>query len=293
LIQASLLPLKLRNLNLIIFPDWEQAEETIFFQIEEALGKVITHSDSNNLNLLIDTSNLTEASEIDADLVVSGAVMNLMMKEDINISTAPEITILGRLSEVQWKALLSRIQARISMERENIQAIADTKALALPLYSEENCEITGEQVEAISMDSSRDLKDRYTDYVYHNCPSLDANSLAHVATILESTCWEEPTSSRDLNNVAVLALIVAEQSEDLSERQLYLNMALEALNQGIEQDSCPLCIAHLALLLTMTGEIPQAIELAFPAFINTVPNVYSTTEKLPSALVYLIPWLSN
>ncbi|MEG3896269.1 MULTISPECIES: FkbM family methyltransferase [unclassified Microcoleus] len=287
LIQASLLPLKLRDINFIIFPDWEQAEETLFFQMEEAIRKVITHSDSNNLNLLIDTSNLTEASEIDADLVVSGAVMSLLMKEDTNISTAPEITILGRLSEVQWKALLSRVQARISMERENIQAIAHTKALALPLYPEENCEISGEQVEAISMDSSRDLNDRYTDYVYHNCPSLDANSLARVATILESTCWEEPTSSTDLNNVAVLALIVAEQSEDLSERQLYLNMALEALNQGIEQDSYPLCMAHLALLLTMTGEMSQAIELAFPALINTVPNVYSTTEKLPSALVYL------
>jgi len=287
LIQASLLPLKLRDINFIIFPDWEQAEETIFFQMEEAIGKVITHSNSNNLNLLIDTRNLTEASEIDADLVISGAVMSLLMKEDTNISTAPEITILGRLSEVQWKALLSRVQARISMERENIQAIAHAKAHALPLYPEENCEISGEQLEAISMDSSRDFKDRYTDYVYHNCPSLDANSLARVATILESTCWEEPTSSTDLNNVAVLALIVAEQSEDLSERQLYLNMALEALNQGIEQDSCPLCTAHLALLLTMTGEMSQAIELAFPALINTVPNVYSTTEKLPSALVYL------
>ena len=287
LIQASLLPLKLRNINFIIFPDWEQAEETLFLQMEEAIGKVITHSDSNNLNLLIDTSNLTEASGIDADLVVSGAVMSLMMKEDTNISTAPEITILGRLSEVQWKALLSRIQARISMERENIQAIADTKALALPLYPDENCEISGEQVEAISMDSSPDFRDKYTDYVYHNCPSLDANSLARVATILESTCWEEPTSSRDLNNIAVLALIVAEQSEELSERQLYLNMALEALNQGIEQDSCPLCIAHLALLLTMTGEIPQAVELAFPAFINILPKVYTTTEKLPSGLVYL------
>jgi len=287
LIQASLLPFKLRDINFIIFPDWEQAEETIFLQMEEAIGKVITHPDRNNLNLLIDTSNLTEASKIDADLVVSGAVMSLLMKEDTNISTGPEITILGRLSEVQWQALLSRIQARISMERENIQAIANTKALALPLYPDENCEISCEQVEAISMDSSRDLKDRYTDYVYHNCPSLDANSLARVATILESTCWEEPTSSTDLNNVAVLALIVAEQSQDLSERQLYLNMALEALNQGIEQDSCPLCTAHLALLLTMTGEMSQAIELAFPALINTVPNVYSTTEQLPSGLVYL------
>ncbi|MBE9121947.1 FkbM family methyltransferase [Tychonema sp. LEGE 07199] len=165
--------------------------------------------------------------------------------------------------------------------------VSDALLLALPLSPQEISEISCGKFEAKSMDSSRDFRDKYIDYIYHNCPGLDANSLARIATILESTCWEEPTSSTDLNNVAVLALILAEQSEDLLDRQLYLNMALEALNQGIEQDSSPLCIAHLALILTMTGEMSQAIELGFPAFLNTIPNVYSTIEKLPPALVYL------
>ncbi len=165
--------------------------------------------------------------------------------------------------------------------------VSDALLIAIPLYPQENTEISCGKVDAKSMDSYRDFRDKYIDYIYHNCPSLDANSLARIATILESTSWEEPTSSTDLNNVAVLALILAEQSEDLLDRQLYLNMALESLNQGIEQDSCPLCIAHLALILTMTGEMSQAIELAFPTFLNTVPNVYSNIEKPPSALVYL------
>jgi FkbM family methyltransferase len=167
------------------------------------------------------------------------------------------------------------------------KTVSEALLLALPLYPEENSEISCGKLEAKSMDSSRDLRDKYIDYIYHNCPSLDANSLARIAAILESTSWEEPTSSTDLNNVAVLALILAEQSEDLLDRQLYLNMALESLNQGIEQDSCPLCIAHLALILTMTGEMSQAIELAFPTFLNIVPNVYSNIDKPPSALVYL------
>jgi len=167
------------------------------------------------------------------------------------------------------------------------KTVSDALLLAIPLYPQKKSVISCGTVDAQLMDYSRELKDKYIDYIYHNCPSLDANSLARVATILESTCWEEPTSSTDLNNVAVLALILAEQSEDLLDRQLYLNMALEALNQGIEQDNCPLCMAHLALVLTMTGELSQAIELAFPAFINTLPNVYSNIEKPPSALVYL------
>ncbi|MEG4454186.1 FkbM family methyltransferase [Microcoleus sp. N9_A1] len=167
------------------------------------------------------------------------------------------------------------------------KTVSEVLLLALPLYPQQKSEISCGKVDPKSMDSSREMRDKYIDYIYHNCPSLDANSLARVATILESTCWEEPTSSTDLNNVAVLALILAEQSENLLDRQLYLNMALEALNQGIEQDSCPLCMAHLALVLTMTGEMSQAIELGFPAFLNIIPNVYSTIEKLPPALVYL------
>lgn len=135
LIEATLLHLKLRETNLIIFPDWCQSEEAIGRELEKNIMTILTHPESQEITLLIDTSNLEEKSEIDANLVVSGVVMNLLMQEDLEMAGEPEISLVGKLSELQWEALLPRIQARISLENENKQAIADTKAENLPLFA--------------------------------------------------------------------------------------------------------------------------------------------------------------
>jgi len=135
LIEATLLTLKLRKTNLIVFPDWCQSEEAIGRELEKIIMTILTHPESQEITLLIDTSNLEEKSEIDANLVVSGVVMNLLMQEDLEMAGEPEISLVGKLSELQWQALLPRIQARISLEDENQQAIADTKAENLPLFA--------------------------------------------------------------------------------------------------------------------------------------------------------------
>jgi len=119
LIEATLLTLKLRKTNLIVFPDWCQSEEAMGRQLEKIIMTILTHPESQEITLLIDTSNLEEKSEIDANLVVSGVVMNLLMQEDLEMAGEPEISLVGKLSELQWQALLPRIQARISLENEN------------------------------------------------------------------------------------------------------------------------------------------------------------------------------
>ncbi len=135
LIEATLLTLKLRKTNLIVFPDWCQSEEAVGRELEKIIMTILTHPESQEITLLIDTSNLEEKSEIDANLVVSGVVMNLLMQEDLEMAGEPEISLVGKLSELQWQALLPRIQARISLENENQQTIADTKAENLPLFA--------------------------------------------------------------------------------------------------------------------------------------------------------------
>lgn len=133
-----------------------------------------------------------------------------------------------------------------------------------------------------------EFMERYYDYLQNNCPDLDSDSLSRVASSLESTCWDDPISAIDLNNFAVVALIEAEQTQDSSLRELYIGMALEALNQGLEEYRHPLCAAHLAIFLTMTGEREQAIEIIFPIFIDTIQYVYgSNIEKNTPGIVYL------
>jgi FkbM family methyltransferase len=127
----------------------------------------------------------------------------------------------------------------------------------------------------------------YWRYLKKACPTVDADSLPHIATSLESTSWDDPTSAIDLNNFAVAALIEVEQCQEASLREIYLEMAWEALNKGVELYGHPLCAAHLALVLAMTGEMQQAMEMAFYRFVNTLQAACAEAEKIPPGIVYL------
>lgn len=126
----------------------------------------------------------------------------------------------------------------------------------------------------------------YLEYLTANCPDINVDFLAQLVSNLENTEWDEPISAIDLNNVAVVALIEAEQCQDLSLRKFYLEMAVEALNKGITVYQHPLCSAHLALVLAMTGEMDTARDMAYSTFINTVQTTYIRLEKPSPGIIY-------
>lgn len=137
LIDATLLSLNLQEINCIIFPDWTQAEESLNLELERVIKAIVTHPKQRQMALLIDTSN---SSQENAALVISGIVMNLLLAEDSQIEEEPTISFVGQLGEIQWEALLPRINARIVLEHENKDAIAQTKAETLPSLSLDNLE---------------------------------------------------------------------------------------------------------------------------------------------------------
>lgn len=111
----------LREINLIIFPDWSQQEDSLLQDLASAIRAIATHPDNNRITLLIDTGNI---SEEDANLALSDVVMYLLMEEGLDISEETEISLTGKLSAMQWEALLPSIQARLVLENENQEAIA-------------------------------------------------------------------------------------------------------------------------------------------------------------------------
>jgi FkbM family methyltransferase len=115
--------LNLRDINLIIFPDWSQSEDLLFQDLVNLLRVVAKHPDKSNMTLLVDTSNIADE---EAELAISGIVMNLLMEEELELEEGPEILLIGKLSEREWSELLPRIHARIVLEYENQQAIAHT-----------------------------------------------------------------------------------------------------------------------------------------------------------------------
>ncbi|NER93585.1 MAG: hypothetical protein F6J86_07060 [Symploca sp. SIO1B1] len=121
--------LKLRKINLIIFPDWSQPEESLLNDLSRVMRGILTHPEIGNLTLLIETSNI---SEEEADMVISTVVMNLLYEADLEITAEPEISLLRNLSKWQWEDLCQQITSRITMNHENTAAIITAGVADLP-----------------------------------------------------------------------------------------------------------------------------------------------------------------
>jgi predicted O-linked N-acetylglucosamine transferase (SPINDLY family) len=123
--------LNLREINLLIFPDWSQSEDCLYQDFASVIRAIATHPDKNYITLLVDTSNI--ANE-DAELLLSSIAMNLMMEEDLDVTDGPEISLMGQLIDMQWTALSSRIYARIVWETETPPAFTYSGVNNIPIF---------------------------------------------------------------------------------------------------------------------------------------------------------------
>ncbi|MBD2462314.1 FkbM family methyltransferase [Oscillatoria sp. FACHB-1407] len=135
--------------------------------------------------------------------------------------------------------------------------------------------------------SSTPAIEPYWQYVHDNCPELTIHSIINLATDLESVSWDEPTTAIELNNLAVLALIEAEQSDSPELRAINLEMAIDALQRGVALNQHPLCAAHLAIAQCMLGDREAAAHSAYSQLISTLQPLFNSVDRLPLGLVYL------
>ncbi|CBN55325.1 MULTISPECIES: tetratricopeptide repeat protein [Kamptonema] len=124
--------LNFRSLNLIIFPDWNQSEESLYLDLEQIIKAILTNPDKDNIALLIDSSNLSAESELDPNLILSGITLDLLFQEDLDTDSEPEIIILENLAQKDWQNILPQIQYRIKLTTENEDAIADSGFANIP-----------------------------------------------------------------------------------------------------------------------------------------------------------------
>jgi glycosyltransferase involved in cell wall biosynthesis/tetratricopeptide (TPR) repeat protein len=104
---------RLREINLIAFPDWNQPEDQLEASLIALLTQILTHPDRDRLCLLIDTSNTDPET---ADLAISSVLMYLLTETDLDPGDAePEITLLKPLSADRWQQLLPEISDQIPM----------------------------------------------------------------------------------------------------------------------------------------------------------------------------------
>ncbi|MBE9096151.1 FkbM family methyltransferase [Tychonema sp. LEGE 07203] len=126
---------KLRDINLICFPDWEQPEESLCSYLEKVISLILTHPDRSRMTLLIYRSNI---SEEDANLVLAGATMNVFMEEQLEVDDEPEFHLMENISQVEWAALIPRVCSEIVWDDSNKQASAKLESKNIPVCELEN-----------------------------------------------------------------------------------------------------------------------------------------------------------
>jgi glycosyltransferase involved in cell wall biosynthesis len=126
LIDRTLTHLQLSAANLIIFPDWSQSEEELGEEIASVCYNLAQNSEFNRPTMIVDTTNAEDIES--ANMLVSGIAMNLMMAADLDITEYLEIALTGKLSSIQWQALLPKLQGRIKLELEDAIALESSGA---------------------------------------------------------------------------------------------------------------------------------------------------------------------
>ncbi|MCE2698724.1 MAG: methyltransferase domain-containing protein [Nostocales cyanobacterium LE14-WE4] len=114
--------LNLTNINLIIFPDWNQSMEVTFENLLNVCQSIIDHPKSRDITLLIDIQNTNLE---DAQFLLADVLLNLCYEENIvnNDDNSPEFNLLNVSSLKEYKGLLPVLHSRILLEAENKELI--------------------------------------------------------------------------------------------------------------------------------------------------------------------------
>jgi len=132
LLRASLLEMNLRTINYLVFPDWTQSEDSLGEDLLTILRILGQHPAKEQMTVLFESSGV-EAEEV--GLLLSGIAMNLMLEEELDIESGPEIALTGDLSQGQWNTVVGLVNGRIAFEAENTLRIKEVGGDRLKTYA--------------------------------------------------------------------------------------------------------------------------------------------------------------
>lgn len=128
----QLLPeITLKQFNVVVFPDWQQAEDLLAEDLMELLCWVISFQPQERLSLLIDIQQL-EPDE--ANLLISGVLMELLMREELAESDfTAEVNLISNLSQQQWEVLSARMSGQFVLQHQSLPENYKIFAEKIPL----------------------------------------------------------------------------------------------------------------------------------------------------------------
>ncbi len=125
--------MRLREINLLVFPSWAQPAELSRFQLRRLFAALLAHPDAGRVSLLIDTAHEPPGfaeklvAEIEREVFASAAARN---------APRPNVTTTGvGFDGYQWELVLPCWQARVALPDENPAAVARAGADSLSRVS--------------------------------------------------------------------------------------------------------------------------------------------------------------
>ncbi|MEA5578500.1 methyltransferase type 11 [Anabaena sp. UHCC 0451] len=122
--------LRLREINLIIFPDWTQPEDELGFELQQIIQTLANHPNNEKITLIMHTGDI--ATE-DIEMFLSSVAMNLLL-EDLDITDTIDISLVDKLGDMQWQSLLPLIHGRIILDNEDRIALSQAPVSKLESY---------------------------------------------------------------------------------------------------------------------------------------------------------------
>jgi acetyltransferase-like isoleucine patch superfamily enzyme len=117
---TALAALPRKPINAIIFPDWQQPEETVFAELQDTLRELALHSESDSIALFIDTSHFPEVSEQIPESLVAYIGMNLLFSEEIDIAgSGIELGFVKCQNSETWNFLKPKLSYYLVLPHEN------------------------------------------------------------------------------------------------------------------------------------------------------------------------------
>jgi hypothetical protein len=120
----------LREINLIVFPDWSQPRDVIVNDIRSLLKAVLAHPERKRVTVVF-----YARQEQNEDLInpLLDLACEIVRPGGVPLPDGPGVAAVGpSFGPQQWEILLNCLQARVALAHEDAGAIATMGALQLP-----------------------------------------------------------------------------------------------------------------------------------------------------------------
>ena len=107
---------ELREINILICPNWQQPEADLQRELSAAISSILAHPRSENIAILVDVENFDLE---DASLFISGVLMDLLMESELPEDKEPLVSFISNLNLQQWKVLLSQVNYYLPLNLES------------------------------------------------------------------------------------------------------------------------------------------------------------------------------